>query len=193
MVTAVEYYGFSFMFMVVFIGLIYKTVNTFVDLADYSHYTRYISENEDSSSSDEDAAVDEANDSEQSMDSDGSDRPNVIEPTELVEVPYRHELWPSPRPSNFVRALIQHDPDFNPNRRRLNHATAVDILANRAFMTRKEFLKMNPITYMDKFMKDISVYDLLKDDLERLEQLLQKEAYTQQLYVIENGNIRLRR
>jgi len=193
MVTAVEYYGFSFMIIVVFIGLIYKTVNTFVDLADYSHYTRYISENEDSNTYHEEAPVDEANDSEESLDSDSVDRPDIHEPPELIEVPYRHELWPSPRPSNFVRALLNHDPDFNPNRRRLNHATAVDILANRAFMTRKEFLQMNPITYMEKFMKDISVYDLLKDDLERLEQLLQKEAYTQQLYIIENGNIRLRR
>jgi hypothetical protein len=193
MVTAVEYYGFSFMFIVIFTGLIYKTVKTFVDLADYSHYTRYVSENEDSVTPDEDTAVDTANDSEQSMDSGISDRPDILETPELIEVPYRHELWPSPRPSNFVRALIQHDPDFNPNRRRLNHATAVDILANRAFMTRKEFLQINPIIYMEKYMKDISVYDLLKDDLERLEQLLQKEAYTQQLYVIENGNIRLRR
>jgi hypothetical protein len=192
MVTSIEFYGYSFMFIVVFTGLIYKTMNTLVDMADYSHYTRYISENDDSNSSDEDTPIYTATDSEQSMDSGSSDSAVVLESSDLIDVPYKHDLWPSPRPSNFVRALIQYDPDFNPNRRRLTHATAVDILANRAFMTRKEFLKTNPIIYMEKYMKDISPNYLLKNDLERLEALLLKEAYKQQLYVIENGNIRLR-
>jgi hypothetical protein len=104
-------------------------------------------------------------------------------------VPYKHEFWPSPRPVNFVRAILDDDPGFKVSGR-LAHVKAVDILAERAFMSRKEFLRTNPISYSQRFMKGINSLYLLKDSIDRLEYLLREETYKQELRRIENGKNR---
>ena len=104
-------------------------------------------------------------------------------------VPYRHELWPSPRPVNFVKAILDDEPNFKVNGR-LAHVKAVDILAERAFMTRREFLRTNPITYSQRFMKGMNALYLLKGSIDRLEYLLREESYKQQLRLHENGKNR---
>ena len=73
---------------------------------------------------------------------------------------------------------------------RLAHVKAVDILAERAFMSRKEFLRTNPISYSQRFMKGINSLYLLKDSIDRLEYLLREETYKQELRRIENGKNR---
>jgi len=101
-------------------------------------------------------------------------------------VPYRHELWPSPRPVNFVKAILDEEPNFKVSGR-LAHVKAVDILAERAFMTRREFLRTNPITYSQRFMKGMNALYLLKDSIDKLEYLLRQETYKQELRRVENG------
>jgi hypothetical protein len=87
---------------------------------------------------------------------------------------------------NFVKAILDDEPDFKVNGR-LAHVKAVDILAERAFMTRKQFLRTNPITYSQKFMKGMNALYLLKDSIDRLEYLLRQETYKQELRRVENG------
>ena len=117
---------------------------------------------------------------------------NCDEPDENIEedytpIPYKHDLWPSPRPVNFVHAIIEADPQFKLSTRRLTHAKAVDILAQRAYMSRREFLKTNPLLYSEKYMKGMNALFLLKDSINRLEDTLRNESYKQDLRRIENG------
>lgn len=104
---------------------------------------------------------------------------------EYSAVPYNHELWPSPRPVNFVKAIIHRDPSCKPDGR-LGHVKAVDILANRAYMSRKDFLNTNPIIYSEKYMKGINALYLLKDSIDKLEYLLTKETYKNELHRVEH-------
>jgi hypothetical protein len=106
---------------------------------------------------------------------------------DYTPVPYNHALWPSPRPVNFVRAIIEANPEFNPPCRRLTHMKAVDILAQRANLTRREFLRTNPLSYSERYMKGLNALYLLKDSLDTLENTLRNEAYKQELRRIENG------
>jgi hypothetical protein len=108
---------------------------------------------------------------------------------DYTPVPYRHELWPSPRPVNFVYAIMQHEPELKQFRRRLTHVHAVDILAQRASISRKKFLKTNPLTYSERYMKGINSLYLLKDSIDHLENMLRNELYKQELRRIENGRI----
>lgn len=101
-------------------------------------------------------------------------------------VPYKHEFWPSPRPVNFVKAILDDEPNLKVNGR-LAHVKAVDILAERASMSRKEFLRTNPITYSERYMKGMNALYLLKDSIDRLEHLLLQETYKQNLRRYENG------
>lgn len=117
---------------------------------------------------------------------------NTSESVNLVEyddtpVPYDHELWPSPRPINFVRVILEEDPSFKPNYRRLAHLKAVDILAHRADMSRREFLNTNPILYSERYMKGMNALRLLKDSIDTLENMLRKETRREDLRRIENG------
>jgi hypothetical protein len=63
---------------------------------------------------------------------------------------YNHPLWPSPRPVNFVRHLIKNN-RVKPQGR-LTHAKAIEILASYSNNTPEDFLKINHITYMKKYM-----------------------------------------
>ena len=117
---------------------------------------------------------------------------NTNKPNDLVEyddtpVPYDHELWPSPRPINFVRVILEEDPSFKPNYRRLAHLNAVDILAHRADMSRREFLNTNPILYSERYMKGMNALRLLKDSIDTLENMLRKETRREDMRRIENG------
>ena len=107
---------------------------------------------------------------------------------DYTPAPYNHQLWPSPRPVNFVRAIIQSEPDFIPPCRRLTHAKAVDILAQRAHLTRREFLNVNPLSYTERYMKGLNALYLLKGSIDTLEYTLRKEAYKQELRRLENGS-----
>jgi len=117
---------------------------------------------------------------------------NTNKPIDLIEyddtpVPYDHELWPSPRPMNFVRVILEEDPSFKPNYRRLAHLKAVDILAHRADMSRREFLNTNPILYSERYMKGMNALRLLKDSIDTLENMLRKEMRCEDMRSIENG------
>jgi hypothetical protein len=100
--------------------------------------------------------------------------------------PYNHPLWPSPRPMNFVRAIIKTEPDFKVYGSRLTHEKAVDILAQRAYMSRKEFLRINPLSYSERYMRGINALYLLKDSIHMLEDTLRNETYIQHLRRFEN-------
>jgi len=106
---------------------------------------------------------------------------------DYTPVPYNHALWPSPRPMNFVQAIIQAEPELKVYGRRLTHANAVDILAQRAYMSRREFLKTNPLSYSERYMRGMNALYLLKDSIDMLEQTLRNETYNQELRRIENG------
>uniref|UniRef100_A0A6C0ANB1 Uncharacterized protein n=1 Tax=viral metagenome TaxID=1070528 RepID=A0A6C0ANB1_9ZZZZ len=111
-------------------------------------------------------------------------------PEQLIEyspAPYNHVLWPSPRPKNFVKAIIKEDPDFKQPHQRLAHDTSVDILAERACMSRKDFLRTNPLTYSERYMKGMNAIYLLKGSIDRLEYLLRSETLKQQSWRVENG------
>jgi hypothetical protein len=106
---------------------------------------------------------------------------------DYTPVPYNHALWPSPRPVNFVQAIVQAEPEFKVYGRRLTHANAVDILAQRAYMSRREFLRTNPLSYSDRYMRGMNALYLLKDSIDMLENTLRNESYKQELRRIENG------
>ena len=106
---------------------------------------------------------------------------------DYTPTPYNHALWPSPRPVNFVRAIIDAEPEFKVHGRRLTHAKAVDILAQRAYMTRREFLNVNPLTYSERYMRGLNALYLLKGSLDTLENTLRNETYKQELRRLENG------
>lgn len=106
---------------------------------------------------------------------------------DYTPTPYNHALWPSPRPVNFVHAIIQAEPELKLYGRRLTHANAVDILAQRAYMSRREFLRTNPLSYSDRYMKGMNALYLLKDSIDMLENTLRNESYKQELRRIENG------
>ena len=120
---------------------------------------------------------------------------NMSNPTEVVkseytEIPYKHELWPSPRPVNFVRAIIEEEPDCNLiYHNRLTHQAAVDILAHRANMTRTEFLKTNPLTYSERYMKGMNALYLLKGSIDRLEDLLRSETRRQHFHLVDGRTV----
>ena len=102
--------------------------------------------------------------------------------------PYNHALWPSPRPMNFVRAIIKTEPEFKLYAPRLTHEKAVDILAQRAYMSRKEFLRTNPLSYSERYMRGMNALYLLKDSIHILENTLRNETYRQEFRRCENGH-----
>jgi hypothetical protein len=116
-----------------------------------------------------------------------TNKPNGLIECDDTPVPYHHELWPSPRPINFVRVILEEDPSFKPNYRRLAHLKAVDILAHRADMSRREFLNTNPILYSERYMKGMNALRLLKDSIDTLENMLRKETRREDMRRIENG------
>ena len=106
---------------------------------------------------------------------------------DYTPTPYNHALWPSPRPMNFVRAIIKTEPEFKVYGPRLTHQKAVDILAQRAYMSRKEFLRTNPLSYSDRYMRGMNALYLLKGSIDMLEDTLHNETYIQHLRRFENG------
>jgi len=104
---------------------------------------------------------------------------------DYTPTPYNHALWPSPRPINFVRAIIKTEPDFKLYGR-LTHANAVDLLAQRAYMSRKEFLRTNPLSYSERYMRGMNALYLLKDSIHMLEDTLRNQSYIQHLRHFEN-------
>ena len=89
---------------------------------------------------------------------------------------YRHELWPSPRPVNFVKALVKGDHvEING---RLTHGKAIEILSSRAQMTPEQFLSTNPITYTKIFMPhQYNAAILLGQSIQRLEDTIKRHQY----------------
>jgi len=110
---------------------------------------------------------------------------NIYE--DYTPTPYNHPLWPSPRPVNFVQAIIQAEPEIRLYNHRLTHSKAVDILARRGYMSRREFLRTNPLSYSEKYMKGLNALYLLKGSIDKLENMLHEECYRQELRRIENG------
>lgn len=64
---------------------------------------------------------------------------------ELVNLAAAEHYWPFMRAKNFVNYTEKY-------RGRLNHKTAIDILAKRAGISIDELLLMNPIAYAEKYM-----------------------------------------
>jgi len=93
---------------------------------------------------------------------------------------YRHELWPSPRPVNFVKALVKGD--HVQIEGRITHGKAIEILSNRAQMTPEQFLSTNPITYTKVFMPhQYNAAMLLGQSIQRLEETIRRHQYLSEL------------
>lgn len=93
---------------------------------------------------------------------------------------YRNELWPSPRPVNFVKALLKSDHiEFEG---RLSHGKAIDILSSRAGMTPDQFLHVDPITYTKVYMpRYYNATILLGQSIQRLEDTIRRHQYLSNL------------
>jgi hypothetical protein len=89
---------------------------------------------------------------------------------------YKHELWPSPRPVNFVRALI--NSHLLQIEGRITHGRAIEILSTRAQMTPEAFLKIDPITYMNAHMpRFYNTKMLLGPCIQELEYTIRRHHY----------------
>jgi hypothetical protein len=87
---------------------------------------------------------------------------------------YRHELWPSPRPVNFVKALVKGD--HIQIEGRISHGKAIEILANRAEMKPEQFLQVDPVTYTKMFMPhQYNAAMLLGQSIQRLEDFIRRQ------------------
>jgi hypothetical protein len=90
------------------------------------------------------------------------------------EFDYRHELWPSPRPVNFVKALVKGDHVRIEGR--ISHGKAIEILASRAKMKPEQFLKVDPLTYTKSFMPhQYNAAVLLGQSIQRLEDFIRQQ------------------
>lgn len=93
---------------------------------------------------------------------------------------YKHDLWPSPRPVNFVKALVKGD--HVQIEGRITHAKAIEILAKRAEMSPDMFLKTDPITYTKIFMpSQYNAAMLLGHSIQRLEDTIRRHQYIDSL------------
>jgi hypothetical protein len=93
---------------------------------------------------------------------------------------YRNDLWPSPRPVNFVKALVKSDHVHIEGR--LSHGKAIELLASRAGMTPEMFLKTDPITYTKIFMPShYNAAMLLGQSIQRLEDTIRRHKYLAEL------------
>lgn len=93
---------------------------------------------------------------------------------------YRNELWPSPRPVNFVKALVKGDHVHIEGR--ITHGKAIEILSSRAQMTPEQFLDTNPITYTKIFMPhQYNAAMLLGQSIQRLEDTIRRHQYVSEL------------
>ena len=93
---------------------------------------------------------------------------------------YRNELWPSPRPVNFVKALVKGD--HVQIEGRITHGKAIEILSNRAQLTPEQFLSTNPITYTKIFMPhQYNAAVLLGQSIQRLEDTIRRHQYLSEL------------
>jgi hypothetical protein len=93
---------------------------------------------------------------------------------------YRHEFWPSPRPVNFVKALVKSD--HVQIEGRLSHGRAIELLASRAEMKPDEFLRVDPITYTKFFMpSQYNAAVLLGQSIQRLEDTIRRHQYLDSL------------
>jgi len=93
---------------------------------------------------------------------------------------YRNELWPSPRPVNFVKALVKGD--HVQIEGRITHGKAIEILSNRAQMTPEQFLSTDPITYTKIFMPhQYNVAMLIGQSIQRLEYTIRRHQYLDML------------
>jgi len=89
---------------------------------------------------------------------------------------YKHEFWPSPRPVNFVKALVK-GRDLH-TEGRINHAKAIEILSSRAGMKIDDFLRVDPITYIKIFMPaQYNATVLLGPSVKRIEDTLRRHLY----------------
>lgn len=64
---------------------------------------------------------------------------------EASPAPYKNRHWPSPRPKLFAKACA-------PHLKAMKHHVALEFLAERANITVDELLKMDPDTYITKYM-----------------------------------------
>lgn len=124
--------------------------------------------------------------------SDATQQPDYINDSlakiETVDTPgykrystdYRNELWPSPRPVNFVKALVKKDGMHVEGR--LTHGKAIDILSSRAGMTPEQFLHVDPITYTKVYMpRYYNAAILLGQSIQRLEDTIRRHQYLSEL------------
>lgn len=89
---------------------------------------------------------------------------------------YCNKLWPSPRPVNFVKALIKSH--YVKIEGRLSHGKAIEILASRAKVKPEQFMNMNPIMYTNRFMPHhYRAAELLGQSINRLEDYIRREQY----------------
>lgn len=89
---------------------------------------------------------------------------------------YKNEFWPSPRPVNFVKALVKGDHVHIEGR--LTHGKAIEILSNRAQMPPEVFLRTDPISYTKLFMpSQYNAAVLLGQSIQRLEDTIRRHKY----------------
>ena len=93
---------------------------------------------------------------------------------------YKNDFWPSPRPVNFVKALVKSDHVHIEGR--LSHGKAIELLASRAGMIPEKFLKTDPITYTKLFMPShYNAAMLLGQSIQRLEDTIRRQQYLTEL------------
>jgi len=115
---------------------------------------------------------------EQSEPSDSTDLSEAIVTPgyKCYSTDYRNVLWPSPRPVNFVKALVKSDHVHIEGR--LTHGKAIEILSSRACMQPEEFLRVDPITYSRTFMPhQYNAAVLLGQSIQKLEEYIRRQQY----------------
>jgi hypothetical protein len=91
---------------------------------------------------------------------------------------YNNPLWPSPMPVRFVQIIKDRSYyDTQLYEGRITHGKAIEFLAKRANMIPEEFLKVNPIQYVERYMKFVNAASVLGSSIRRLEQQIHRELY----------------
>jgi len=91
---------------------------------------------------------------------------------------YNNPLWPSPMPVRFVQIIKDRSYyDTQLYEGRITHGKAIEFLAKRANMSPEEFLKVNPIQYLERYMKFVNAASVLGSSIRRLEQQIHRELH----------------
>ena len=91
---------------------------------------------------------------------------------------YNNPLWPSPRPVRFVQIIKDRSYyDTQLYEGRITHGKAIEFLARRANMKPEEFMKINPIKYIERYMNFVNAASVLGSSIRKLEEQIHRELY----------------